>query len=709
MSTKSFYKLPENIAEDIAAFEADYKKFISGEIDPVEFKASRVTRGIYEQRIAGKFMTRIRLPGGGITPTQLTKVAELQAKYGSGEIHITDRQDIQMHSVDLENVPTIMKELVSVGLSPKGGGGNTVRNITACWGSGVCKNEVFDTAPYSVGLTEYLIKDPASFTLPRKYKIAFSGCEKDCALATVNDVGFIAKTKEIDGKKVNGFRVYAAGGLGSGARPSDLLEEFILPEDVPYYAEAMKRLFDKHGNRKDKHKARLRFVIRRFGYEKFKSIFKEELAALKEEENITLSIRELPRLRNPKQTEKQDEQPNKQELYEEWLDAHVSKQGQNGYFMVEIPLKFGLILSEDLKNLADIISMYGEGSLRVMQNQNFMLRWVAKGELGSLFNKLEKQGFIQDNGKILANLISCPGVSTCQLGICLSRNLADEIIDRISTPECKKSLKNICIRISGCPNSCGQHPIGQIGLHGVAKKGDLENLAPYYKIALGGRVKEGKTALAEEVGMLPAKNVPGVIGEFLETYQRERQEKESYFAFLERKGNDVMKELIQKNSFIPSFKDDPSYYHDCGSTDKFSLKGRGAGECSAGVFDMIDVDLLKAEEAIILAEKIKSTGSGGSFFKAIYAASKHGAHCLLITQALAPKSDKETFEFFTKNFIDAGYVDQEIKSLLVAKEEDVDNSQEKYLELSKKLLDTIRVLHASMDDSLKFNIPKKNK
>jgi len=703
MAEISFYRLPQTIEADIAEFESDFEKFKTGDLDPVAFKASRVTRGIYEQRTLGKFMARIRLPGGGVTPIQLRKIAELGERFGNGDLHVTDRQDIQIHDVSLENVPAVMKELLKVGLSSKGGGGNTVRNIMACWGSGVCKNQVFDVAPFAVGLTEYLIKDPASFTLPRKYKLAFSGCQKDCALATINDLGFIAKTKIENGAEVKGFRVYVAGGMGSGPRTSDLLTDFILPEEVPYYAEAIKRLFDKHGNRKDKHKARLRFVMRRFGYEKFKKIFEEELESL-HKEKITLSIRELPRLRENTSHQKEEAVDNL-EKYEDWKKNHVTIQAENGY-LVEIPVRLGMITSKDLDTLAGIIEGYGEGSLRVMQNQNFMLRCVGEKEISSVYNRLNEAGFIQDNGKVLANLISCPGVSTCQLGICLSRNLSDEIISSVSVPECKGSLKNISIRISGCPNSCGQHPIGQIGLHGSARKADMENLAPFYKISLGGRVKEGKTALGEDIGMLHAKKVPQVVKEFLKTFNNEREKNESYFAFLDRRGKDAMRKLIEENSAVPSFEEDSSYYYDWGSSEKFSLEGRGAGECSAGVFDMIEVDLSKTEEAVILAEKING-GADGSFFKAIYTAAKHGSKCLLITQGLAPKTDSEAFEFFIKNFIDAGYVDKKVKDLFDLSEEKVQADPEKYLSLTKKLLKSIRELHASMDNSLKFNISKK--
>jgi len=702
MAENSFYRLPKNISEDISEFESEFKKFIAGEVDPVQFKASRVTRGIYEQRIAGKFMARIRLPGGGVTSVQLKKIAELGKKFGSGELHITDRQDIQIHSIDLENIPMVMRELVSVGLSPKGGGGNTVRNIMACWGSGVCKNEAFDVAPFAVGLTEYMIEEPGSFRLPRKYKIAFSGCKKDCALATINDIGFIAKTKTQKGQEIKGFSVYVAGGMGSAPRPSDLLVDFILPEEVPYYAEAMKRLFDKHGNRKDKHKARLRFVMRRFGYEKFKSIFDEELAKLKSEEKIELSIRELPRLRKS-DSSAAAETPADMEQWSAWKKRHVTDQGEDGYFMVEIPLKLGLISAQELETLASIVENFGEGSLRVMQNQNMLLRWTRKEELSGLYNSLTKAGFVSENSKVLANLVSCPGVSTCQLGICLSRGLSEEIIKSLSGREHQKTLKNINIRISGCPNSCGQHPIGQIGLFGTAKKADLENLAPFYKVLLGGRVREGKTALGKEVGTLHAKYVPEVVRQFIEFCAEERRKDESYFDFLDRCGNDKMLEFIKENAHVPSFKENPSYYRDWGSTKKFSLKGRGAGECSAGVFDMIEVDMLKTEEAIILAEKT-GTGEVAGFFKALYTATRHGANCLLITQGLAPKSDAQIFEFFIKHFIDAGYVDKSVKELFDISEKNTQASPEKYLALAKKLLESIRKLHGSMDNSLRFNV-----
>ncbi|MGQ9629101.1 MAG: sulfurtransferase TusA family protein [bacterium] len=701
---KFIYKVPEELAEDIDQYRRDIERFKSGDIDPTAFRALRVPRGIYEQRVHGTFMMRIRLPAGGLTPAQMRKISELSLKFGSGIPHVTTRQDVQIHSVKLEDTPKVMEGLLEVGLTTKGGGGNTVRNITACYDAGVCPREAFDVSPYAVALTEYLIRDPASYKLPRKYKIAFSGCSLDCALATVNDLGFIAKTKKINGGEVRGFSVYVAGGMGAHSRVGDLLEDFVPDREVGYIAEAVKRLFDKHGNRRNKHRARLRFVMEKYRYERFKALYLEELGRLKEEERIELDLREIGEGR-PDIAGPQMDYGAEDEGFQRWLKDSAVPQRQPGYFYVKIYLPLGDISAERLEKLSAIVDSFGEGIVRTTQDQNMVLRWVREDELKALYKALESIG-LADGAR--EDVVCCAGASTCQLGICLSRGLAEAIVDELACRGEGQDGKDVKIRISGCPNACGQHPIGQIGLHGVARRSN-GHLVPCYRVLLGGRVEEGLTALGRDFGVVPAKNVPSLLGDFLSAYAREKRADENFYAYLARRGEDLMRSLVEMYSPIPRYEEDGSYYRDWGSEEDFSLAGRGPGECGAGVFDMIEVDLDSARRSLEEAERIEREPPGEDPSRKLYEAVVHASRALLVTRGLEAKEDDKAIQLFEDEFIKRGLIGAEFVRILERASEFGKGSRESLSEdfpAIRKLVDSVRRLYESMDDSLRFHVEK---
>jgi sulfite reductase (ferredoxin) len=346
---KSFYHLPEDLKKDIEAYKSEIESFLKGEIHPTQFRGKRVPRGIYEQRANDTFMMRIRIPAGGITPVQMEKASELSKKYGNGVLHITTRQDVQLHWVKLKDTPEVMFELLKVGLTTKGGGGNTVRNITACYEAGICKSECFNVSPFAIALTEHLIKDPKSYTLPRKFKIAFSGCGDDCSNATVNDVGFIAAERSFNGTNEYGFRVYVAGGMGAKSKVAEKLEDFIPLNDVGNTAEAIKRVFDKHGNRKNKHKARLRFLFDKIGHDEFVKLYKNELKELKKEGGVKLEVREIskPSEASAPSADAADSAA-EDETYKSWLLQNTFAQKQNNFYYVRVFLELGDISAEQL-------------------------------------------------------------------------------------------------------------------------------------------------------------------------------------------------------------------------------------------------------------------------------------------------------------------------------------------------------------------------
>ncbi|MFQ6042451.1 MAG: sulfite reductase, beta subunit (hemoprotein), partial [Candidatus Poribacteria bacterium] len=646
----SFYNVPEEIKEDIASYRLEVDRFLSGDVAPHMFRGFRVPRGVYEQRTVDTFMMRIRVPAGGLTPIQMETIATLSDEFGNGICHLTTRQDVQLHWIKLEDTATVMDRLLEVGLTTRGGGGNTVRNITACSEAGVCAKEAFDVSPYAVALTEYLIKDPSSYTLPRKFKIAFSGCSSDCALGTVNDLGFIAKTDNDNGRIQKGFRVYVAGGMGARSRVADLLEEFIPAEEVVYVAEAVKRLFDKHGDRTNKNKARLRFVIDRYGYEKFMSLYHEELAGVKKEGERRLNVRAIEKMEREIPAS-EEISPDVEEEFNEWLNQNVHAQKQNGYFSAQIRLQLGDISAENFSKLASIAADFGEGAIRTTQDQNLVLRWIHQNELPSLYESLKSTGLSALGAGSFQDIACCTGANTCKLGICLSRGLAEAVTQKLNENSLNvRALKGIRIKMSGCPNACGHHPIGSIGFHGAARRAKGK-LAPHYMVLLGGRVEEGKTTLGKPLGTVPAKNIPTLTEKFLTAYLTEKRVGEDFYDYISRKGEDTMTALVDEYSFIPAYEEDESYYYDWGSEKEFSLAGRGPGECGAGVFDMIEIDIDDAKRSLFQARRIPEEAP-----QFIYQAVASASKALLVTQGLEPKDYFEAFKFFDEKFIQTGLV-----------------------------------------------------
>ena len=697
-----FYDIPKEVEEDIANYRLEVENFLNGNISPILFKASRVVRGVYEQRTLDTFMMRIRVPAGGLRSVQMEKIAQLSQVYGNGICHVTTRQDVQLHWIKLADTPVVMERLLEVGLTTKGGGGNTVRNITACSESGICPQEAFDVSPYAIGLTEYLIKDPTSFTLPRKFKIAFSGCASDCAFAAVNDLGFIARTKTVDGTVLRGFRVYVAGGMGVHSRTGDVLEEFIPDSEVPYVAEAIKRLFDQYGNRKDRRRARLRFVMEKLGYDEFKRLYHQELNALKHEGEIRLDVREGEEEGTPGEPVPKGTDVEEARAFRQWL---VTPQKQRGYYYAKLWLPLGDIAAETLSDLATIVREFGEGAVRTTQDQNLIIRWIHEKELPALYGRLKGIGLAESHPEGIGDLICCAGASTCKLGLCLSRGLAKGIAEALTNGPEPEGLRGVKIRISGCPNACGQHPIASLGFHGVARRVE-GHLAPYYNVLLGGRVGDGTARLADALGIVPAKNVPDLVREFLRIYAEERHPEETFYGYVDRRGREVMRSLVEKFSPIPAYEENRAYYRDWGSEEDFSLAGRGPGECGAGVFDMIEVDLDEARRCFQQAQRAQQEQTGEDLAKYLYKAVVHAARALLVTRGLEAEEDDEAFQFFEQKFIQEGLVSDPFRDVLRHASEWAKGKAKGLsgdFALVGDLVEDVRQLYESMDSSLRFH------
>ena len=610
-SKEPILQIPKSVEEDTLGYRSQVKRFLQGEMSPVAFRAYRVPMGIYEQRTADTYMVRIRIGAGLVLPFQLERVAQLSKTYGNGIVHVTTRQDIQIHQVCIEDTPDVLEGLLEVSLSSRGGGGNTVRNVVACPRSGVCPEEEFNVAPYAIATAEYLLQDRSSFNLPRKYKIAFSGCSADCAFASVADLGFFAHKKN----NVRGFSVYVAGGLGSNPTIAVKIEDFIETSEIFEVAEAIKRLFDKHGDRANKHKARLRYVLARLGVEEFVRLYEKERATLKTD---GLPY-ELPEIRDS------------------ILGGTKSDESDETH-IVQLRLKNGDIPVDDLQKAGEIATKYGRGVVRTTQLQDLLITGVAAEDLDKVNNELKKLS-IDVFGNGAPKIVACAGASTCKLGLCLSRGLADAITKELRQSDIRANCSETTIRISGCPNSCGHHYIGGIGFQGKARRVN-GRLMPFYDVFVNAQTVEGRAHLAEKIGTIPAKRIPGVLRQ---SFSKDNVNKE-YF-----------RTLVAEHSHINTESLTEDDYYDYGSNEPFSLAGRGPGECGAGVTDIIKVDIEEAKEAI----KTIPVNSK-SIYKAIVAATR----ALLVIFGLEPKKDREIFAAFSKHLIEPGWVKSQTQQFL---------------------------------------------
>lgn len=567
------------------------------------------------------------------------------------------------------------------------GGGNTVRNITACFDAGVCKEELFDVSPYAVALTEFLVADPQSFRLPRKYKIAFSGCSADCAGALANDLGFIARMREGE----RGFAAYVGGGMGSHSRLADPLEEFVPADEIHLVAEAVKRVFDKHGNRKNKHQARLRFLIEGIGLEKFKELYATELAQLRKESPAAIKICE------PSVDLSAAEKPADKttEGFSVWRQRNVRPQKQDGYFVVRLHLFLGDINADLMKSLAKLVEAYGEGMLRTTQSQDLVLRWVHETELPALHPDLARLGLEDSPSPLLRDSIACAGAATCKLGLCLSRGLTRALRDELhrSTINLEEAV-GMRLHINGCPNACGRHPLASIGFVGAARRVE-DRLVPSYIVKLGGRMGEGRARFAEGEDVIPARSVPAFLMDFLRDFQKSLQWPD-FDAFLDAEGRAASSEIAAKYKHVPPFAQDKNFYYDWGAEEPFSLAARGPGECSAGVFDLIEIDLQSAREAFHAGHLRRAT--------------ELAARTLLITRGEEVRDSAKALSFFEKLFIDDGLVDERFRELVQNARESVLASKSERTftpdsRLVEELLEVINKLYENMGQSLQISQP----
>ena len=572
---------PQASREEILEFQTLVEQYFLGEITPDEFKTRRLHMGTYGIRNTKDIhMLRIKIPQGKLDAKQLECLADLAERYSKGIGHITTRQDIQLYWIPTRDAPLVLAQAASVGLTTREACGNSVRNVTACHFAGVSPTECFDVTQHSNAVTRHFLRNPASQKLPRKFKIAFEGCPVDHARIGIHDIGAIAVFQESGGIRVPGFQCYVGGGLGAAPMQAILLEAFTPTTELLRTCEAIVRVHDRLGDRKNKATARIKFVVKRLGPEAFRqAVFAER--------------EKLPRYSYPEMdVTKTDEQPPAASdippapvvngTFTRWMFTNVMGQKQPGYSVVTIRLRLGDITSAQMRALAQLIRRYCGERVRTTIEQNLVLRWVRTEHLAALFSELEPIGLAESEANLLYDVTSCPGAETCQLGISASRGLARALEARFKeTGLAGSDIERIRIKISGCPNSCGQHHIADIGFFGGARKVN-ERLTPHFQMLLGGLTEGGKAQFGQPILKLPARRIPEAVVQMLALYRKDRQsDAESFRVFAARIGVDYWKQALQPFETLPPYDESPDAYRDWGAETDFSLGGMGPGECAA--------------------------------------------------------------------------------------------------------------------------------
>ena len=574
------------IGKEIDDFEREVGRFQSGEWKESEFLAFRLRQGVYGQRQPDRHMVRVKVPFGGLTADQMDVLGRIASEYPAlKKGHVTTRQNIQFHNVSLEASPEILRILADAGISTREAAGNTVRNVTGSPTAGVAQGEVFDPTPYAGAYARYFVRMDLTHNMPRKIKTAFVGSDRDEAITGIHDIGFKSVIK--NGKK--GFRMTVGGGLSTMPRTAVTLYEFVSVDDYLSVTEACLRVFNRsEEERKDRMRARLKFMIGRLGIEEFRRLVEKELQGDWAEKPIDLDAllwlddeeADAPPRRGVTTSASPGDAP---AGFEEWVRTNVEPQRQDGYNVVRVRLENGDLYAHQWSPLATIVREHGGGRARLDIQQNVVIRWVPAESLLGVYDRLGEIGLNRSGCNTIADITSCPGTDSCKLGITSSMGLGTAISEVLASYDVSDPLINeIHIKASGCPNSCGHHLIADIGFHGAIIKGPGGHHVPAYEMFLGGHYERGDVAFGTRASTrLPAKRVPAALTAVLDFYRAERQDGERFRGFVLRRGVAAFESLLEQFSQpAPRDREHIEEYVDWDRTGIYRLE-RGEGECSS--------------------------------------------------------------------------------------------------------------------------------
>jgi sulfite reductase (ferredoxin) len=646
--------ISEAAREDIAELEHKINAYRSLQFDEDKFRSFRLTRGVYGQRQEGVQMIRIKLPYGRVSPEQLVRIADISDKYASSTLHLTTRQDIQIHYVKLENSPKVWAELEQVGVTLREACGNTVRNITASAYAGIDANEPFDVTPYAHTLFEYFLRNPICQDMGRKFKMAFSSSDSDTAYTFIHDLGFIPREKEVAGKKVRGFKVVIGGGLGAQPFMAQTAYEFLEADRIIPFTSAVIRVFDRYGERAKRHKARLKYLLAAVGLEEFMRLVEIEKKGLPEQTHAIDYTSIAPTPIPVKKTWPAVKASNETK-YQAWFKTNVIAQKHEGYYAVNVKQLLGNQTSKTARAFAEVVKKYASDDLRITVNQGWLLKFVQQDALVHVFNELDALGLADPGFDSTADITACPGTDTCNLGIssstgisvALEKMLKDEFPDIIYNTDIK-------IKISGCMNACGQHTIANIGFHGMSiKKGD--RVLPAMQVLLGGGVEaDGSGSIADKIVKLPTKRCIPAVRELLTDYEAHGLEGEYYNVYYRRK---VAEDKMYFYKMLKPFSDLDTLtdldYIDWGQDVQYVTEV-GVGECAGVMLDLVSTLLYDTEEKLRWAMKLYDKGAYADALYASYVTIVGGAKAMLTMESINCNTQIGIINDFDKHYIQTG-------------------------------------------------------
>jgi len=685
------------VERDIIDLAQKIRAFREGKIHDEKFRSLRLARGVYGQRQPGVQMVRIKLPFGKVTFKQLLRIADVSDEYASHNLHLTTRQDIQIHYVSLDRTPQLWAELQRDDITLREACGNTVRNVTASPTAGIDPKEPFDVSPYAHATFEYFLRNPICQEMGRKFKISFSSSDEDTAFSYVHDVGLIPKLKE-NGER--GFKVMLGGGLGAQPILASIVEEF-LPEDqlIPYI-ESVIRVFDRYGERNNRNKARMKYLIQKIGL--------DEVLRLTREERIANKVKTYPINRDsidipviPETSSFPEVTISNPLRYEQWLITNVFEQKQKGFYGVYIKVPVGDIPTDVARKLVDAIRPYAADEIRITQNQGLLLKYVKKEALPALYNGLTEIDLSAPGFDSVADVTTCPGTDTCNLGISNSMTLS-KVLEDVIYNEYEDLIFNrdIKIKISGCMNSCGQHGLAHIGFHGSSLKAGLKVLPSVQVLLGGGTVGNGVGRAAEKVIKVPAKRATHVLRAVLDDFKENSITDETFHDYYDRLGKDYFYQLLKPLADLTTLKDDE--FVDWGHEETFAT-AIGVGECAGVVIDLVATLLYESDEKFGWANESFSKGAWSDAIYHSYNVFISSAKALLLDKNINSSTQAGIIREFDAQYVDKGEFSLEGTFndlvLQINKNEPSEEFAKEYLQAAKDFLNSVKVKREALVQS----------
>jgi sulfite reductase (ferredoxin) len=643
--------LPDLVVDELAHYEQQIKKYRAGELGETKMQKLRLQFGTYAQRQEGVQMQRIKIPGGYLSADQLVALADAADRYASGFIHFTTREDAQLYYLKLEDAPALMRDLGAAGITTREACGNTVRNITACYRAGTSHDEAFNVYPYANALFRFLVRNRYNQNMGRKMKFAFEGCAEDHSALHFHDLGFKAVVREEQGEERRGFRVVVGGGLGGAPYVAPVYSEFLPVEELFNFTVAVIRIFDRYGERKQRMKARMKFLVQKMGWDNFKAAVDAERAEIGPTPPVEEFLEEppVPQFAAPATGLSVLSPATNDPNFQQWARDSVVLHRVEGLRGVHVRTKLGDITADKARELADIARRFSAAELRVSIEQNLYLPWVRAEELPALYDALKAVQLADPGAETVADVTACPGADTCRLGIASAKGLGSALSESFYTgalASYREAARDLRIKISGCPNGCAQHSIANIGFHAAALSQGGKTV-PAHLLFVGGQANHGHPTVGKLIGKFPARSGIKVVQTLLDLYHAEKRGGEDFNAYVARVGEARLKEALEPLKAAPTFEDDPTFYEDYGhENERFAVRPGARGECAGTTIAEHVPTIAEAQEWLAQAEAYLHHQSFEQAQQAAYEAAAAAARVPLYASLVDPfKSDEALWEF----------------------------------------------------------------